>query len=81
MKLRRRHTNPAHASPSTFHPPHLLPVPFVRPAPPLQPEGVGRIHPIGAMSDFEKANFDKMVPELKSSIEKGIKFAQAWAPK
>jgi len=47
----------------------------------LTPEGVGRIHPIGAMSDFEKANFDKMVPELKSSIEKGIKFAQAWAPK
>jgi hypothetical protein len=42
---------------------------------------VGRIHPIGAMSAFEQANFDKMVPELKSSIEKGVKFAQAWAPK
>lgn len=42
---------------------------------------MGRIHEIGAMSDFEKANFDKMVPELKSSIEKGVAFAKAWQPK
>jgi len=45
-----------------------------------QKGGVSRIHPIGTMSDFEKAALDKMVPELKASIEKGVKFAQAWKP-
>jgi malate dehydrogenase len=46
----------------------------------VQKSGVTRIHPIGAMSDFEKAALDKMVPELKTSIDKGVKFAQAWKP-
>lgn len=42
---------------------------------------MSRIHPLGALSEFEKANFDKMLPELKASIEKGVKFAKAWTPK
>ena len=33
------------------------------------------------MSAFEKENFDKMIPELKSSIKKGVEFAAAWQPK
>lgn len=42
--------------------------------------GVSRIHPTGTLSDFEKAAFDAALPELKSSIEKGVKFAKAWTP-
>jgi len=46
----------------------------------LSPAGVGRIHPIGALSAFEKATLDKMLPELKASIAKGKEFAAAWKP-
>jgi malate dehydrogenase len=38
-------------------------------------EGVKTIHPVGPMSDFEQANFDKMVPDLKAQVNKGIAFA------
>ena len=44
----------------------------------LQAEGVSKIHPIGPVSDFEKAGLDKMSSELKGSIEKGAAFAKAW---
>lgn len=47
----------------------------------LGPQGVAKIHPIPSLSDYEKGWFDKMVPELKSSIDKGVAFAQAWQPK
>jgi malate dehydrogenase len=46
----------------------------------LAPTGVGRIHPTGPLSAAEKATLDKMLPELKSSIEKGKAFAAAWKP-
>jgi len=44
----------------------------------LTPSGVGKIHPVGPISDFEKAGLEKMTAELKGSIEKGVKFAQEW---
>jgi malate/lactate dehydrogenase len=44
----------------------------------LQAAGATKIHPVGNLSAFEKANFDKMLPELKAAIEKGVKFAQTW---
>lgn len=39
---------------------------------------MSKIHPIGPVSDFEKAGLDKMSSELKGSIEKGTAFAKAW---
>ena len=47
----------------------------------LQPAGVGAIHPVGPVSDFEKAGLEKLTAELKGSIEKGVAFAKAWQPK
>ena len=44
----------------------------------LTSAGVGRIHPVGTLSAFEKSVFDKMLPELKASIAKGKEFALAW---
>ena len=46
----------------------------------LTAEGVGRIHPVGALSAFEQGVFDKMLPELQASIKKGVEFAKAWKP-
>jgi malate dehydrogenase len=46
----------------------------------LTAAGVGRIHPVGALSAFEKGVFDKMLPELKASIAKGKEFAAGWKP-
>lgn len=47
----------------------------------LGANGVQNIHPIGKMSDSEKQWYDKMLPELKSSIAKGKEFASKWQPK
>ena len=47
----------------------------------LSGKGVEKIHPIGALSAFEKAGLEKALPELKGSIAKGVEFAQAWKPK
>jgi malate dehydrogenase len=47
----------------------------------LTPSGVGKIHPIGALSPFEEAGLAKAVPELKASIAKGVEFAAKWTPK
>lgn len=41
----------------------------------LGKNGVEEVMGLGALSDFEKEGLEKMKPELKSSIEKGIKFA------
>lgn len=38
--------------------------------------GVEEVLDLGPLSDFEKEGLEKLKPELKSSIEKGIKFAQ-----
>lgn len=42
----------------------------------LGPEGVTKVHPLGPLHEFEKQALDKMIPELESSIAKGIKFAR-----
>lgn len=34
--------------------------------------------PIGTLSAFEQECLDKLIPELKGNIDKGIKFAQDW---
>jgi malate dehydrogenase len=41
------------------------------------PNGVEEVLPFGELSDYEKGWFDKMIPELKSQIQKGIDFAKA----
>ncbi len=43
--------------------------------------GVGSIAPLGTLSAYEKEGLDKMVPELKASIAKGVEFAGKWTPK
>jgi malate dehydrogenase len=47
----------------------------------LGTQGVAKIHPVPALSPYEKTWFDKMQPELKDSIAKGKKFAADWKPK
>ena len=41
------------------------------------PEGVTKVLGLGTLTEFEKAGLEKMLPELKSQIEKGIAFANA----
>jgi len=47
----------------------------------LSPSGVAKIHPIGSMSDYEKAGLEKAKDELKASIEKGVKFGSSFGSK
>jgi malate dehydrogenase len=39
------------------------------------PEGVKEVLPLGELSAYEQKWFDKMMPDLKAQIAKGIKFA------
>jgi len=41
----------------------------------LGPNGAEKLLPYGTLSEFEKANFDAMLPELKAQIKKGTEFA------
>lgn len=41
----------------------------------LGKNGVEEVFGLGSLSDFEKQGLEALLPELKSSIEKGIKFA------
>lgn len=41
----------------------------------LGKNGVEEVLGLGKLSDFEKEGLEKLKSELKSSIEKGIKFA------
>ncbi|XP_044479234.1 malate dehydrogenase, mitochondrial [Mangifera indica] len=43
----------------------------------LGQNGVEEVLGLGPLSDYEKEGLEKMKPELKSSIEKGIKFANS----
>uniref|UniRef100_J3M9Z5 Malate dehydrogenase n=1 Tax=Oryza brachyantha TaxID=4533 RepID=J3M9Z5_ORYBR len=43
----------------------------------LGKNGVEEVHGLGQLSDFEKEGLENLKGELKSSIEKGIKFAHA----
>jgi malate dehydrogenase len=56
-------------------------VPFFATEVELSKDGVGKVHELGALTKYEKENFDKMLPDLKSQIEKGIEFAKAFVPK
>ena len=38
--------------------------------------GVEEVLGLGPLSDYEKEGLENLKPELKSSIEKGIKFAK-----
>lgn len=40
----------------------------------LNASGVGNIHPMGPMSDYEKKLFEAAIPELKKNIQKGVEF-------
>jgi malate dehydrogenase len=40
-------------------------------------DGVEEILPLGELSPYEKMWFDKMMPELKGQIQKGVAFANA----
>jgi len=42
----------------------------------LGPNGAEKIHPIGAIDAFEQGFYDKMIPELQGSIDKGVEFAK-----
>ena len=41
------------------------------------PGGVKEVLGFGELSSYEKGWFDKMMPELKAQIKKGIEFANA----
>lgn len=41
----------------------------------LGKNGVEEVLGLGPLSDFEKQGLESLIPELKSSIEKGIAFA------
>lgn len=56
-------------------------VPFFSTRVELGKNGVEKIHPVGEISEYENAWLEKLKPELKASIEKGIKFAQDFTPK
>lgn len=43
----------------------------------LGKNGVESVLDLGPLSDFEKEGLEKLKPELKASIEKGIQFANA----
>ena len=38
------------------------------------PDGVKEVLPFGTLSAYEQGWFDKMLPDLKAQIEKGVKF-------
>eukprot|EP00897_Mesotaenium_endlicherianum_P007754 jgi/Mesen1/7006/ME000365S06143 len=40
----------------------------------LGPNGVEKVHDLGKLSDYERAAVAAAIPELKDSIEKGVKF-------
>ena len=39
------------------------------------PDGVQEVLPFGELSAYEKGWFDKMLPELKAQIQKGVEYA------
>eukprot|EP00898_Chlorokybus_atmophyticus_P006185 jgi/Chlat1/6568/Chrsp45S05936 len=42
----------------------------------IGPSGIEEAYPIGSLSPYERANFDGMLAELTSSIQKGLNFAR-----
>ncbi|CAM8986552.1 unnamed protein product [Rhodiola kirilowii] len=54
---------------------NITEVPFFASKVRLGKNGVEEVLGLGPLSDFEKEGLEKLIPELKASIEKGIKFA------
>jgi malate dehydrogenase len=44
--------------------------------PSVQPAGVEKVHDLGPLSDYEKEALKAMMPELHSSIQKGVEFVK-----
>ncbi|KAJ3219512.1 Malate dehydrogenase, cytoplasmic [Clydaea vesicula] len=42
----------------------------------LSEEGVGKIHPLGTLSQYEQKLLEAAIPELKSNIAKGVNFVK-----
>jgi len=42
----------------------------------LGPNGAEKVHGIGKIDEFEQGFYDKMLPELQASIDKGVEFAK-----
>eukprot|EP00227_Mantoniella_beaufortii_P013941 CAMPEP_0197586636 /NCGR_PEP_ID=MMETSP1326-20131121/8540_1 /TAXON_ID=1155430 /ORGANISM="Genus nov. species nov., Strain RCC2288" /LENGTH=365 /DNA_ID=CAMNT_0043151281 /DNA_START=141 /DNA_END=1238 /DNA_ORIENTATION=+ len=42
----------------------------------LGPAGAEEVLPVGDLTDYEKSWMEKLIPELKASIDKGVEFAQ-----
>lgn len=40
----------------------------------LGPKGAAEVYPVGPMTEYERGWYDKLVPELKASIDKGVAF-------
>jgi malate dehydrogenase len=55
-------------------------VPFFASKVLLGPEGVAQVLGLGQLNDAERAGLDAMLPELKASITKGVKFVLEPAP-
>ncbi len=51
-------------------------VPFFATKVKLGTEGVEAVYDTGVLTTYEKAALDAMIPELQSSIQKGIDFAK-----
>ncbi|KAK1301771.1 hypothetical protein QJS10_CPB12g01069 [Acorus calamus] len=60
----------------TFVQSSITELPFFASKVRLGKNGVEEVLGLGTLSDFEKEGLEKLKPELKSSIEKGIKFAK-----
>ncbi len=43
----------------------------------LGPGGAEEVLPVGDITDYEKGWLEKLIPELKASIDKGVEFANA----
>ena len=41
-----------------------------------EPPGVEEVYGLGDLSDYEKSGLQALIPELRSSIEKGEQFAK-----
>ena len=39
--------------------------------------GAEKVHDLGELSEYEQAGLKALIPELKSSIDKGIEFGQS----
>ena len=54
----------------------IAPTPFFSSPVTLGVNGVEEVHGYGTLSPYEQEWFDKMIPELQASIDKGVKFAR-----